>query len=178
MSGASDLLLVEDDEALAAVLSRRLAEHGFRVAWVADPESALARAAQVTPSHALLDLRLGERNGIELIPRLLERCPELVIVVLTGYASIATAVEAMRLGARNYLAKPAGTAEIVAALRGEQPLANGCLPATPMSLRRLEWEHLQRVLRDHGGNVSAAARALRIDRRTLQRKLAKRPLRH
>ncbi|MCD4500289.1 response regulator transcription factor [Chromobacterium vaccinii] len=171
----SDFLLIDDDEAFAMVLTRSLARRGHAVAWARDAAEALARAAE-RPSRILLDLNLDGDSGLRLLPALRAASPDSAIVVLTGYASIATAVEATKLGAVQYLAKPAGVDEILAAFA--QQTANPELPVAPqpMSLRRVTWEHLQRVLAEHDGNISATARALNMHRRTLQRMLAKRPV--
>lgn len=129
------------------------------------------------PVRIVLDLNLEGESGLRLLPALRARFPDAAIVVLTGYASIATAVEAVKLGAVQYLAKPATVDELMVAFG--QVSANPALPVRPqpMSLRRITWEHLQRVLAEHGGNISATARALNMHRRTLQRMLAKRPVR-
>ncbi len=169
------LLIIDDDTDFATALARAMRRRGFAVALAHDAGEAL-RAAQEQPFHrAVLDLRIGADSGLTLIPALLRLQPGIRIVVLTGYASIATAVEAVKLGAVHYLAKPAEPDRIVAAFERREGDPHVAPAATPMSPRRLEWEHLQRVLREHGGNVSAAARALGLHRRTLQRKLAKRP---
>jgi two-component system response regulator RegA len=125
----------------------------------------------------VVDLRLGDEDGLALVAPLRARHPALRIVVLTGYASIATAVKAIKLGADDYLAKPvtAGAVADVLARTPAEPTAAPAPAAEPMSPRRLEWEHIQRVLAEHDGNVSATARTLRMHRRTLQRKLSKRP---
>ena len=119
-------------------------------------------------------LKLAETSGLQLLPQLrqLERVP--AVVVLTGYSSVATAVSAIKLGATHYLAKPAGLEEILAAFESVEPLVP---PATLPSLERVEWEHIQRALDEHDGNIAATARALGMHRRTLQRKLLKRPVR-
>ncbi|QEL56706.1 response regulator transcription factor [Chromobacterium paludis] len=171
----SDFLLIDDDEAFAAVLMRSLARRGHAAVWARDAGEALARAAE-RPARILLDLNLDGDSGLRLLPALRAASPDSAIVVLTGYASIATAVEATKLGAVQYLAKPAGVDEILAAFA--QQAANPALPVAPqpMSLRRVTWEHLQRVLAEHDGNISATARALNMHRRTLQRMLAKKPV--
>lgn len=176
MSGPGDtlrILLVEDDPVFARVLSRALTARGHRVAHAIDGPAALASAAAAPPDAAVIDLRLGEESGLALIEPLRARLPDARLLVLTGYASVATAVEAIKRGADDYLAKPANAVQVLAALRGDAPAPSVETP----SLKRLEWEHIQQVLRAHDGNVSAAARALGMHRRTLQRKLAKRPVR-
>ncbi|GGY16235.1 response regulator transcription factor [Paludibacterium paludis] len=171
-----DFLLIDDDVAFASILSRSLGRRGYSVDIACDEDSALA-AMMRAPRHVLLDLHLGGQSGLRLLPRLKAAGPDSRIVVLTGYASIATAVEATKLGAVQYLAKPATLDDILAAF--EQDAANPDLAVAPqpMSLKRVTWEHLQRVLAEHGGNISATARALNMHRRTLQRMLAKRPVR-
>jgi len=165
------LLLVEDDEAFAARLTRALAARGFDVSRAATCEEAIAKAEEESPELALVDLRLPDDSGLTVVRELKELDPATVVVVLTGYGSIATAVESIKLGAASYLTKPADADQIVAAFAGTQPSDNAEVP----SLARVEWEHIQRVLTDCGGNVSRAARALGIHRRSLQRKLAKYP---
>jgi len=166
------LLLVEDDEVFAGVLGRALGRCGYETRHAGDTPTALQSARDWRPDAALVDLKLGQESGLNLIPELAGLCPGMRIVVLTGYASIATAVQAVKLGAVEYLAKPADVEDIVAALDGTRPLR---APEGVPSVKRLAWEHIQRVLQEHDGNVSAAARALGMHRRTLQRKLAKRP---
>ena len=171
------ILVVDDDPVFAQTLALALRRRGHEAALAHDGESALALAAAGNFQAAVLDLRLAADSGLRLIAPLKAACPDLRILLLTGYASIATAVEAIKLGAMHYLAKPAGVGEILAALgRGEGDAT--VLPAEePMSVDRLEWEHIQKVLAEHDGNLSATARALKMHRRTLQRKLGKRPVR-
>lgn len=169
------LLIVDDDDALREVLTHALQKRGFTVQTAADVPSAIALAEHSTPEYALVDLKMPGESGLMLIHKLLQLDPATRIVVLTGYASIATAVEAIKLGAIQYLSKPAGVAEILAAL--QQTEANPDFPVTDatLSVNRLEWEHIQRVLHENNGNISATARALNMHRRTLQRKLFKNP---
>lgn len=171
------MLIVDDDHDFASVLARAMRRRGFAVAVAHDVDEALSLAREQTFHRAVVDLRLGTASGLPLIVSLLEIQAQIRIVVLTGYASIATAVEAVKLGAVHYLAKPAEPDRIVAAFGRERGDPHVAPAPVPMSPRRLEWEHLQRVLQEHGGNVSAAARALGLHRRTLQRKLSKRPAR-
>ena len=167
------VLLVEDDSVFAAVLGRALQARGYATWHAPDAAAAAALARVHRPAAALVDLRLGRDSGLDIIPALLAEQAEMRVVVLTGYASIATAVQAVKLGAEEYLVKPAEVADIVASLEGERAI----LPSGDMqSVRRLAWEHIQRVLQEHGGNISAAARALGMHRRTLQRKLGKKPV--
>jgi len=172
----NDLLIIDDDVAFASVLARSLTRRGYQVRHAANPEAALVDVAAEAPSQIILDLNLAGESGLRLLPQLLARAPQARILVLTGYASIATAVEAVKLGAVNYLAKPAGVDDILSALGQVAANPEQDVTAQPMSLKRVSWEHLQRVLAEHDGNVSATARALNMHRRTLQRMLAKRPV--
>lgn len=170
------LLLVDDDPAFLQVMGKALSRRAYEVLKAGDGETALELARSQQPVHAVVDLKLENESGLDLIPRLLEIRPGLNIVVLTGYASIATAVEAVKRGAANYLAKPVKADELVRTLEGEAAPEPGEEAYSPMSVERLEWEHIQRVLKEHGGNISATARSLGMYRRTLQRKLAKKPV--
>jgi two-component system response regulator RegA len=169
------LLLVDDDATFCNVLARALSKRGFAVAVAHSVETALPLAQSNPPEFAVIDLKMGGASGLVLIQALHELDPATRIVVLTGYASIATAVEAIKLGATQYLSKPANADEIVAAF-GHAASAEIPLTAQPPSVERMEWEHIQRVLQEHQGNISATARALNMHRRTLQRKLSKRPV--
>jgi two-component system response regulator RegA len=170
------LLLVDDDELYCRVLREALEKRGYKIHTACDPATALQLARTHAPDYAVVDLRIGNESGLELVRRLTERDPDTRIIMLTGYASVATAVEAIKLGAVHYLSKPARADEVIAALQRTEGDAGVSPAENPPSVKRLEWEHLQRVLVDHGGNVSAAARALKMHRRTLQRKIAKRPV--
>jgi two-component system response regulator RegA len=175
---APSLLLVEDDAVLRSRLGRALRDRGFDVREAADGTTALELARADPPEHAVVDLRMPGLSGLEVVRGLKETDSTTLIVVLTGYGSIATALEAVRLGATHYLSKPADADEIIAAFsRGEAaaPAPPADEPSTP-SLARVEWEHINRVLADCGGNISQAARILGIHRRSLQRKLSKYPL--
>ncbi|MCB6182741.1 response regulator transcription factor [Leeia sp. TBRC 13508] len=170
------LLLVDDDEAFRRVAARGLSKRGFAVTVCTSAEEAKVILPTILPDYALLDLKMSGASGLSLIPDVLAVAPLCRIVMLTGYASITTAVEAIKLGATHYLPKPAGMDEIIAAfdrLDGDLDAADD---VQPMSVDRLEWEHIQRVLAEHDGNISATARALNMHRRTLQRKLGKRPV--
>lgn len=169
------LLLIEDDPYFSRTLSRALIREGFEVTAVATPDAVKEYLSQTTPAYAVVDLKLEESSGLELIAPLREASAQMRILILTGYASIATTVEAIKRGADDYLTKPLDMSMLLAAL-GKAPTAEVTIPEEPMSLRRLEWEHIQRVLHEHQGNISAAARALGMHRRTLQRRLAKRPV--
>ena len=173
----SSLLIIDDDDSYREVLARSLARRGFAVRSAAGVEDGLEQCAQQAPDYVLLDLNLDGQSGLNLISPILDLAPAARIVVLTGYASIQTAVGALRLGASHYLPKPASLADIVKALCEDEidiPPAEG----ERMTVQHLEWEYIQRTLAEHGGNIAATARALQMHRRTLQRKLAKkRPLR-
>lgn len=171
------LLLVEDDPVFARVVARALNQRGYQVSHA----ESLGMAHDLILNHsfryAILDLNLGGQTSLELIPVLAERNPGVRTLILTGYASIATAVEAIKLGATNYLAKPADTEEILSALLDRPARSPDQETAQePMSVRRLEWEHIQKVLQENDGNISETARQLKMHRRTLQRKLQKRPV--
>lgn len=168
------LLLVDDDATFRIVLSRALEKRGFGVTTACNVEAALPLAIANPPEYAVVDLKMDGTSGLVLVQKLHELDPATRIVMLTGYASIATAVEAIKLGATQYLSKPANADEIVAAF-GHSPSPDIPLEAQPATVERLEWEHIQRVLRENGDNISATARVLNMHRRTLQRKLAKRP---
>ena len=171
------LLLVDDDEIFAEVLGRALQRRGFEVEIAHDIAAGRQRLAERHPDFALIDLRIGDGSGLSLVEDIARHFPDTVIVVLTGYGSIATAVEAIKLGATQYLTKPADVTEIVAALEGRSQSREALPHDKPPSVRRLEWEHIQKILAEHNGNISATARALGMHRRTLQRKLRKRPVR-
>lgn len=170
-------LIIEDDPNFNAILVRTLERRGYPARGAGDPASALALAREIAPFRVVLDLNLNGSSGLALIPELLAISPGCRIVVLTGYASIATAVDAIKLGAVQYLAKPVEIEAILAAFEDDEG-PDFDLPASdePLSVDRLEWEHIQRVLNENDGNISATARALKMHRRTLQRKLSKRPV--
>lgn len=173
---AHSILIVEDDDALRTQLQRALGRRDWHCHAADSVDACLALLpALATLDAAILDLNLGHDNGLTLITPVLARFPACRVLVLTGYGSIPSAVAATRRGAHNYLTKPASLADILAALGDNTPEQTPLLPDAPPSLERLEWEHIQRVLDDHEGNISAAARTLGIHRRTLQRRLKKRP---
>ncbi len=176
------LLLVDDDPTFVRVLARALGSRGFEVITASTFDEARSLTRQYQPRYCVLDLKLGEENGLRLIPELHMLVPDLRVLLLTGYASIATAVEAIKRGAHDYLSKPVDADAVVRALLDgdssdpdeyEPPDA----PEAPLALRRLEWEHIQRVLTECDGNISETARRLGMHRRTLQRKLSKHPVR-
>jgi two-component system response regulator RegA len=178
------ILIIEDDDTFSAALVRALKRRGHEVLAAKSLAAALGHAETARPGRVVLDLNLGGASGLKLIPRLLELNPACRIVVLTGYASISTAVDAIKLGAAQYLAKPVDVDTLLRAfahtLQSDQTstvpvAASAPISGVPMSVDRMEWEHIQRVLRENGGNISSTARALNMHRRTLQRKLLKRP---
>lgn len=169
-------LLVDDDEIYLATLQRALLRHNITTLTAIDSAAALEHARNIAPDFALVDLNLGNESGLALIPALRALRSDMRILLITGYASVATAVDAIKLGADDYLPKPTTVARILRALGvttsgGE--IASSEPTMTP--LHRLEWEHIQQAMRDCNGNVSAAARLLGMHRRSLQRKLFKRP---
>jgi len=170
-------LLVDDDAAFSAVLARVLQRRGEQAFTARNGNEAIDQLQNKKIDRVVLDLKLEQESGLAILQQLLTQQPALEIVILTGYSSISTAVEAIKLGATNYLCKPAGMEEIIAAFEvrtggaAEVPLED-----SPPSVNRLEWEHIQKVLNHHEGNISATAKTLGMHRRTLQRKLQKRPV--
>ncbi|MDN7132457.1 response regulator transcription factor [Halomonas sp. MC140] len=171
------LLIIDDDEMFCHVLNRALTRRGYSVIVAHDAEQAIAMATQHLPTMATLDLKLENSSGLKLLPELLAISPHCRIVVLTGYSSIATAVEAIKLGAANYLCKPVDADDVLVAFEHQGGDPDIELADNPPSINRITWEHIQKVLQEHDGNISATARALGMHRRTLQRKLQKRPVR-
>lgn len=171
-----DFLVVDDDPTFAAMLERALKRRHYSCAVAHDSTLALQLAEHHSITKAIIDLKLGNDSGLQLIRELKVKLPDLQIVMLTGYSSISTAVDAVKSGAVNYLCKPADTDEILAAFAPTPISAATEINYTPLSVDRLEWEHIQKVLQENNGNISATARALGMHRRTLQRKLQKRPV--
>ncbi len=171
-----NLLLVDDDEIFCSVLKPAFEKRNFQVSVANDVNQGILLAEQTEPEYAVIDLRIGFDSGMEMVKTLISLDDNTQIVMLTGFASIATAVEAIKLGAIHYLTKPANADEIVNALYKNEGDSSILINQNPLSVKRLEWEHLQKVLMQHDGNISAAARALKMHRRTLQRKLDKRPV--
>ena len=173
------ILIVDDDEVYRNRLGRAFTDRGYEVRTAGDYDAAVTAAQAESPELAVVDLKMPGKSGLELVKTLHEIDPATKTVVLTGYGSIATAIDAVRLGATYYLSKPADADDIIGAFaRGDAPP----LETTPVSddykapsLARAEWEHINRVLSDAGGNISEAARRLGIHRRSLQRKLQKYP---
>ncbi len=177
---SKNLLLLDDDENFCDVLTRALTRYNFNVVASHSIANAcfILHKAEIEFKYAIIDLRIGQESGLEAVSRIIEYSPNIKIVILTGYASIATAVEAIKLGAKQYLTKPADITDIVDGFGKNKGDIDTQLAENPMSIKRLEWEHLQKVLRENNGNISAAARALDMHRRTLQRKLQKKPVKH
>jgi len=167
------LLIVEDDHSFLQRLAKALESRGFTVTTAESVADGLQQVERAAPAFAVVDMRLGDGNGLDVISALKRRRPDARAIILTGYGNIATAVNAVKLGAVDYLAKPADADDVVAAL-----LANGGSkvepPENPMSADRVRWEHIQRIYELCGRNVSETARRLNMHRRTLQRILAKR----
>jgi len=169
------LLLVDDDTDFLSVLAPAMKKRGFSVRTANSAENAFELAQQDAPEFAVVDLKMSGNSGLVLVRQLASLQAGTRIVVLTGYASITTAIEAIKLGATHYLAKPVDADEIVNAFTKQSGDTNVELSANPLSIDRLEWEHIQRILAEHDGNISATARSLNMHRRTLQRKLSKNP---
>ena len=169
------LLLVDDDAVFRERLARAFRERGYDVRTAGSAEEALRTAGHDTPELAVVDLRMPGKSGLELVRDLVALDPSTKIVVLTGYGSIATAVDAIKLGAAHYLAKPADADDLIAAFERTDapPLAATATDYAAPTLARAEWEHINRVLSDCGGNISEAARRLGVHRRSLQRKLSR-----
>jgi two-component system response regulator RegA len=172
---APTILVVEDDDAFRSILVSALESRGYDVFAVSDGASALAAARKDSPEMAVVDMRLPDISGLDVVKGLKEIDRATNVVVLTGYGSIATALEAVRLGATHYLTKPTDADRILAAFERGLAARPRELPLETPSLEQVEWEHLNRVLTDCGGNVSEAARELGMHRRSLQRKLARKP---
>lgn len=170
------ILIIDDDQVFNTILVRTLERRGYPARGALDIASALELATEIRPDRIILDLNLNGSSGLGLIPELLAINPACEIVVLTGYASIATAVEAVKRGAIQYLAKPVEIEAILTAFENDATLdPDPGFSDEPLSIDRMEWEHIQRVLVENDNNISATARALKMHRRTLQRKLSKRP---
>ncbi|HEY4241256.1 MAG TPA: response regulator [Kofleriaceae bacterium] len=179
-AAAQSILIVDDDDVYRNRLARAFVDRGYDVRVGHDYDSAVALAQEDSPELAVVDLKMPGKSGLELVKALAEIDPSTKTVVLTGYGSIATAIDAVRLGATYYLSKPADADDIIGAFaRGEAPPLDPPSPDSEdyraPSLARAEWEHINRVLSDSGGNISEAARRLGIHRRSLQRKLQKYP---
>jgi two-component system response regulator RegA len=167
------LLIVEDDKSFLHRLARAKETRGFAVATAESVADGMLQVEKAAPAYAVVDMRLGDGNGLDVVSALKKRRPDARAIVLTGYGNIASAVNAVKLGAVDYLAKPADADDVIAALLaidGKKPEP----PEQPMSADRVRWEHIQRIYELCGRNVSETARRLNMHRRTLQRILAKR----
>ena len=172
-SGDRSLLIVEDDKSFLLRLARAMETRGFAVATAESVADGLMQVERAAPAFAVVDMRLGDGNGLDVVSALKKRRPDARAIVLTGYGNIASAVNAVKLGAVDYLAKPADADDVIAALLAlEGKKAEP--PEHPMSADRVRWEHIQRIYELCGRNVSETARRLNMHRRTLQRILAKR----
>lgn len=169
------LLIVDDDKTFCDVLARAMTKRGFSVQITHNIDDAVEKAEAMAPEYAIVDLKLSNESGLVLVEKLKALDPGTRIVMLTGYASIATAVEAIKLGATHYLAKPVDADEIMAAFERTSGEADTPISANPLSVGRLEWEYIHRILVENDNNISVTARILNMHRRTLQRKLAKKP---
>jgi len=174
-NGKRGLLLVDDNENHCWALTRAFEKRGYTVKAAHSAAAACALLDGWHPDYAVVDLRMPGPTGLTLIPKLKAAFAEVRIVMLTGYASIATAVEAIKLGATQYLVKPVDARTVEAAFHDDEGDAAAPTCDDLLSVERLEWEYIQRVLAEQGGNVSATARALKMHRKTLQRKLNKHP---
>ncbi|MEE9342367.1 MAG: response regulator transcription factor [Gammaproteobacteria bacterium] len=170
------ILIVDDDEIFCDVLGDAFSSRDYRVLLANTIDSALELAKKNEPEYAIIDLKIGHESGLALAQQLHEQDENTRMIILTGYASISTAVEAIKLGAVHYMTKPADIDDILGALHKDEGDATIALSDNPLSVKRLEWEHLQSVLGKCDGNISEAARQLHMHRRTLQRKLAKHPV--
>ena len=173
INGERSLLIVEDDFSFLQRLAKALEQRGFSVTTAESVSEGLLQVEKAAPAYAVVDMRLGDGNGLDVISALKCRRPDARGIILTGYGNIATAVNAVKLGAVDYLAKPVDADDVVAALLA---LDNAKIepPENPMSADRVRWEHIQRIYELCGRNVSETARRLNMHRRTLQRILAKR----
>jgi two-component system response regulator RegA len=172
------ILVLDDDATFVSILQRALTRRGFSVLAATNITDALQLAQATPPSHAVVDLKIAQESGLDCIAPLLAINPALTILMLTGYASVATAVTAIKAGAFDYACKPLDADTILAKLGLGDPVAVVAdVDSSPLSVKRLAWEHIQQVLQQNDGNVSATARALGMHRRTLQRMLLKRPVR-
>lgn len=169
------VLIIEDDEVFAASIQRRLKKHEYACQHTVNCSDALLLCRQFLPDVILLDMHLDGDSGLRIIEPMRNILPKTKIILLTGYASIATAVESIKLGADEYLAKPVDTQTLLSAITGKTSTPVIEQKVETLSSEQIEWEHIQQVLKFNEGNVSAAARQLSMHRRTLQRKLKKRP---
>lgn len=168
-------LILDDDETFAQTLARSFTRRGYQSYVAHNIDDAIDIIKENVINKAVVDLKIDQESGLQFLAKVKQTSPNTQCIILTGYSSISTTVEAMKLGSVNYLCKPVGTEEIIKAFN-EESNPETPIPETPPSVNRLEWEHIQRVLNEHEGNISATAKALGMHRRTLQRKLQKRPV--
>jgi two-component system, response regulator RegA len=170
------ILILDDDSTFSATLGRSFSRRGLTSLVTHNISEAEDILHKTKPDYAVIDLKIDQESGLQFLSILAERSPDTKAVILTGYSSISTTVAAMKLGCVNYLCKPLNTDEILQALEHIEPTPETRIVETPPSVNRMEWEHIQRVLMQHDGNISATAKALGMHRRTLQRKLQKKPV--
>jgi two-component system response regulator RegA len=171
------ILVLDDDPAFTVILTKALTKRGYRPLEANNITEALALAAGTRADYAVVDLKIAQESGLDVLQPLLALNAQMQILILTGYSSIVTAVSAIKSGARDYACKPLDADEILQKLGlQDAPVTEPAIPELPVSVDRLEWEHIQRVLTENDGNISATARSLGMHRRTLQRKLQKRPV--
>ena len=168
-------LIIEDDQPLASVLMRRLAKHDHQCCHFDNGIAALKACTEFSPEVILLDMKLHNDSGLKYITALREIVPQARIILMTGFASIATAVDAIKLGADEYLAKPVDSQTLLSAMHGKKVELSDDVAANTLSSEQHEWEHINQALKFNNGNISATARQLSMHRRTLQRKLQRRP---
>lgn len=173
-----NFLLVDDDDVFCSVMERALNRRGFKVDTFQSAQAALVAMQEKNYHKAIVDLKIAQESGLTLIKEMKHVNPNVDIVMLTGYSSISTAVEAIKSGALNYFCKPVEVDEILQTFTNNSTAERVSLPENPTSLDRLEWEHIQKTLQANEGNISASARILGMHRRTLQRKLQKRPVKN
>ena len=169
------VLILDDDQVFAETLARSFKRRGYNSFSSTCIEEAKSILNKMNIDYAVVDLKIDQESGLQFLAQLRELSPETRALILTGYSSISTTVEAMKLGSVNYLCKPATTEVIIKALEDDEVHPDTAIETSPPSVGRIEWEHIQRVLNEHEGNISATANALGMHRRTLQRKLQKRP---
>lgn len=167
----ASFLLIDDDDTFRGRLARALRDRSFEVRDTGSPLEGIEIASKDNPTHIVLDLRMPQKGGLEVLRELRTVCSEALVLILTGYGSIATAIEAMKEGATNYLTKPVDLDGILGAFGGEVKASKKIVP----SLDQVEWEHLERVMSECNGNISKAAKLLGLHRRSLQRKLKNPP---
>lgn len=172
------LLIVDDDVVFCEVLSEAMTKRGYEVVSAHGVDEGIELARKEVPEFAVVDLKMPGKSGLEMVSELKVLDKHTRIVVLTGYASIATAVEAIKLGAIHYLSKPADADDIVAAFYRDQGDKDAPIKSKPLSVGQVEWEHIHKILNECNGNISETARKLNMHRRTLQRKLAKYPVKN